>query len=71
MAKRTIMICDRCKKEYKPLGSVKLKNRILHLIDYEEDLYDICPECYESLEKWFVNPERLSDDPEEAVCQGG
>lgn len=31
----------------------EMDNRNLKLMDYEEDQYDICPECYKDLERWF------------------
>ena len=50
---RTVTIyCDRCRKAYKP-DSKEQNNRNLKLMDYEEDEYDICPECYKDLERWF------------------
>lgn len=50
---RTVTIyCDRCKIAFKPQPK-EIDNRNLKLMNYEEDQYDICPECYKDLERWF------------------
>lgn len=50
--RRVIMYCDRCGNVFKP-DSKEMDNRNLKLMDYEENQYDICPECYKDLERWF------------------
>ena len=45
-------VCDRCGKVYK-YDQKENDRRNLKLMDYEEDRYDICPECYKSLNRWF------------------
>lgn len=59
MARRVIITCDRCGKQFTP---ERVEDRNLKLTDYEEDLYDICPKCQKSLEKWF-------DDSQETVLK--
>jgi len=58
--KKTIVHCDRCKKEFSGRFTATYHDRNLKLLDYENDEYDICPECFESLQKWFDR------EPEEA-----
>lgn len=48
----TVTVCDRCGKEC-DLSNDEPKN--LNLIDYDKNLYDLCPECFKSLERWFDN----------------
>lgn len=56
MIKVTIY-CDRCGKAFKAQAK-EIDNRNLKLMDFEEDQYDICPECYKSLERWFDDPKK-------------
>ena len=50
--RKVIYCCDRCKKEYK-YSKMEEENRNLKLLDFQEDNYDICPDCYVDLERWF------------------
>lgn len=50
--RKVTIYCDRCRKAFTPCPREK-DNRNLKLMDYEEDEYDICPECCKSLERWF------------------
>ena len=51
--KKTIMICDRCRTEYKHMEVVGCRYKLIEDDgDYENDI-DLCPKCTKSLEKWF------------------
>lgn len=50
--RRVTIYCDRCGKAF-TAHPQEMDNRNLKLMDYEEDQYDICPECYKDLERWF------------------
>ena len=54
--RKTIIVCDRCKKTFS-LTYNERNNRNLKLVDYEDSEYDICPECFESLNEWFDSGE--------------
>lgn len=50
--RKVVIYCDRCRKAFTPQPK-EIDNRNLKLMDFEEDQYDICPECYKDLERWF------------------
>lgn len=53
--KHMIYTCDRCKKEYVP-NHKTYYCRILALTDATDgdEEYDLCDDCYDSLEKWYM-----------------
>lgn len=53
MAKVVTYKCDRCKQRF-DYDAKELRNRELELDDHlEGDMFDLCPECYQSLYDWF------------------
>lgn len=54
--KKTITICDRCKREYKP--QTASENPRMYGFDIDSDIgsvcrADLCDECYGELIKWW------------------
>lgn len=66
--KRTITICDRCKRQYKPMtASENAKSPRMYgfgEVDLEDYCYDkiipldLCDECYGELIKWWEGEEK-------------
>lgn len=50
---KLIIECDRCKKMISDSDAANFEKRNIRLYDHNGDEYDICPECFESLEKWI------------------
>lgn len=45
---KTTFFCDRCGKKY-----LRNSGQYLKLLNRLDNPYDLCPECFESLVKWF------------------
>lgn len=50
---KLIFECDRCKKTISDEEQATFEKRNIRLYDHNGDEYDICSECFESLDKWF------------------
>lgn len=50
---KLILECDRCKKIISDEEEATIEKRNIRVYDRNGDEYDICSECFESLEKWF------------------
>lgn len=51
--KRTIVVCDRCRKQFKP----KDESRTVELTWRDCVEVDLCEDCYNDLCKWLRNEE--------------
>lgn len=54
--KRTIVVCDRCRKQFK----AEKKKRTIELTWTTLVEVDLCDECYEELCKWMKNEKLTS-----------
>ena len=55
--RKTIFYCDRCGKQY-----LRTSGRCLKLLNSLDNPYDLCPECYEDLAKWFNREENDTNE---------
>ncbi len=59
---KLIFECDRCKKIISDEEEATVEKRNIRLYDHNGDEYDICSECFESLNKWFDREQEGAKD---------